>query len=371
MSLDKAGRRAEAENAFAEAAKLDSKYARLRQDYERQKQAAEGAVAGTDPKTHIDAKPVFSDLDGLQRQAAALLEQRQFDEAIQVFTEILRTDPDRADAWYGRGFAFLEKGFPDTAVEDLDRAIRLDSNPPQASGQDGRPGIADPDLTARCKAEAAQAHCQRGRAYTMTGDCGRGVQDATEAIRLKPDLAAAYFYRAVAYLKDGKYDRALADLAEAVRLDGSLESPSRTWRTEAHRGLGIAHLAAKHWDEAIAGLEEAIRLEPERERELHPRLAEAYRERGFERGNRGDFDEAVRDLNRALELAKDDAQTDRLCGLTCCKMRESVTTGGWPPTKGNNGSPPSPTFTAVSGSTPRWSTRCAVHWTTRCTTWRG
>jgi tetratricopeptide (TPR) repeat protein len=320
VSLDKAGRRAEADNAFTEAEKIDSKYRQLRQDYESQKQAAEGAVAGTAPKTRTTIKPVYPDLADLQSQAAVLLEQRRFDEAIRVFTEILRADPDRADAWYGRGFAFLEKGFPDTAVEDLDRAIRLYSTSPQASGQDGRPSIVDPDLTARRRAEAAQAYCQRGRAYAMTGDYRRGVEDATEAIRLKPDLAAAYLWRAVAYVKDCKYDRALADLAEAVRLDGSLEASSRTWRAEARCGQGIARLAAKRWDEAIAGLEEAIRLEPERGSELDPRLAEAYRERGYERANRGDFDEAVRDLNRALKLDKDDAQTDRLCGLTCCKM---------------------------------------------------
>jgi tetratricopeptide (TPR) repeat protein len=318
VSLDKAGRRAEAESAFVEAEKIDSKYAQLRQDYEGQKQPAQIAAAGTSPQTRI--KPVYPDLADLQSQAAALLEQRQFDEAIRVFTEILQADPDRADAWYGRGFAFVEKGFPDTAIEDLDRAIRLDSNPPQASGQDGRPSIVDPDLTARRKADAAQAYCQRGRAYAMTGDYARGVQDATEAIRLKPDFAAAYSCRAVAYLKDCKYDRALADLAEAVRLDPNLESPSRTWRAEACRGRGVIHLAARRWDEAIVSLEEAIRLEPERSKQLDPQLSQAYRERGFERANRGDFDEAVRDLNTALKLDKDDAQTDRLCGLTCCKM---------------------------------------------------
>jgi tetratricopeptide (TPR) repeat protein len=154
----------------------------------------------------------------------------------------------------------------------------------------------------------------------MTGEYGRGVQDATEAIRLKPDFAAAYLWRAVAYLKDCKYDRALADLAEAVRLDPNLGSPSRTWRAEAHRGEGIIHLDARRWDEAIVSLEEAIRLEPGWAKQLGKRLAEAYRERGFERGSHGDFDEAVPDLNRALKLGKDDAQTCRLCGLTCCKM---------------------------------------------------
>jgi tetratricopeptide (TPR) repeat protein len=320
VSLDKAGRRAEAESAFAEAEKVDSKYAQLRQDYEGQKQPAPVAVAGTGPHTVTTMKPIDPKVADLQSQAAVLLEQRQFDEAIEAFTKILQTNPDCADAWYGRGFAFLEKGFPDTAIEDLDRAIRLDSNPPQANGQDGRPSIVDPDLTARRKAEAAQAYCQRGRAYTMTGEYGRGVQDATEAIRLKPDLAAAYLWRAVAYLKDCKYDRILADLAEAVRLDPNLESPSRTRRAEACRGQGVIHLAARRWDEAIAGLEEAIRLEPGWAKQLDPQLSQAYRERGYERANRGDFDEAVGDLNRALKLDKDDSQTCRLCGLTCCKM---------------------------------------------------
>jgi len=323
VGLAKAGRRAEADNAFTEAVKLDSKYAQLRQDYEKQKQTEEEAVAGTDPKPRTVTKPVSPNLTDLQSQAVALLEQRQFDDAIRVFTEILRADPDRADAWYGRGFAFVEKGFPDTAIEDLDRAIRLDSNPPQANGQDGKPSIVDPGLAARRKAEAAQAYCQRGRAYAMTGDYGRGVADATEAIRLKPDFAAAYSCRAVAYLKDCKYDRALADLAEAVRLDRNLESPSRTWHAEAHRGQGAIHLAARRWDEAIVSLAEAIRLEPGWAKQLDPQLSQAYRERGFDSANHGDFDEAVRDLNRAVKLDKDNAQNHRACGLTCGKIAQA------------------------------------------------
>ena len=58
-------------------------------------------------------------------------------------------------------------------------------------------------------------------------------------------------------------------------------------------------------------------------RELNPQLAQAYREWGSDHANRREFPQAVSDLNMALDLDKDNAQTCRLCGLTCGKMAKT------------------------------------------------
>ena len=292
VSLDKAGKRLQAEKAFDEAAALGVKY-----DRRHGERYAKIAPASNDPRDYTTFKPIESDpeLSKLDAEASASLDQGQFDAALDKFTTILRIDAECAEAWYGRGSAFLEKGFPDSAIPDFDRAIRF-----------------SPDF--------AQAYCQRGRAYTKLGQYNRAIQDTTKAICLKPDLSSAYFQRACAYLADKNLDRALSDLDEAVRIDSALMAQARSSYAEIYRGQGLDHLAAQRWDKAIAALEKANTFEKNEAAQTSPQRAQAYRERGFDRANRGEFQDAVRDLNTAVDLDKDNAQNYRLCGLTCCKM---------------------------------------------------
>jgi tetratricopeptide (TPR) repeat protein len=297
VSLDKAGKQTEADNAFREAEKLDKKYVDRHREYD-----AEARIANIVPGSQTTRRPT---LMALYQQASLSLEQKQFAKALGDFSEILTEDPTWADAWCMRGSVFLEKGFPDSAIKDFDRAILL-----------------APDL--------ADAYRQRGRAYTEMGDCSRAIQDTTKAIRFRPDFALAYFHRAIAYLAESNLDRALADLDEAVdlantglNLNPELKAQAQPVYFEIYRSQGEHHLAAQRWDKAIVSFEKAIDCDKNMAEQLGPQLAHAYRERGFNHARRSEFDEAVRNLKKAFELDKDNAQNHRLCGLTCCKMAKA------------------------------------------------
>lgn len=136
--------------------------------------------------------------------------------------EVVGRDDEKADlgllqieAQYYRGLAFLEKGFPDTAVEDLKEVVYLQPKNPMAFAQRGR------------------AHAGLNEWYSTFKNC-------TQAIRLQPSNAMAYRYRGLAYLRTGKFGRAVADLTEAVRLDQSLAGEANPQIAEAYYSWSIA-----------------------------------------------------------------------------------------------------------------------------------
>ena len=67
--------------------------------------------------------------------------------------------------------------------------------------------------------ENAQAYYSRGFAYREKGDFDKAIADHTEAIRLNPKYASAYHNRGTTYSKKGDHDKAIADYTEAIRLE--------------------------------------------------------------------------------------------------------------------------------------------------------
>ena len=228
VNLDKTGKRPEAEQAFGEAGRRDVKYVALCMEYLKNRNVA--------LSPYMTVRPI---LDPKLLHASALVEQKKFDEALDEFTNILHVDPKCADAWRGRGLAFLGKNDADSAIPDYERAIELAPN-------------------------SAEAYCLRGQAYAKKGDYYRTISDTTEAIRLKPDYAPAYFHRAVAYGKDNNLERALADLDEAVRLDqavprldSTLEDQARSYILKSTKATPSTRAGAA-MGQAIESLKKAL-----------------------------------------------------------------------------------------------------------------
>jgi len=176
-----------------------------------------------------------------------LLTEDRYEQAIEHFTsaledarselELERIDSVEADAFYQRARAYLEMGFPDTAVEDFNAAIQL-------APRDG------------------PSHLHRGRAHLLLGDLYKSLRDGTTAIRLQPGSAEAYRLRGLVYLQRQQSDRAAADLEQAIALDASL-APNLAPQ------LGETYF---HWSQHLAEADEdaeaAIKLA--KARELNP-----------------------------------------------------------------------------------------------------
>jgi tetratricopeptide (TPR) repeat protein len=134
----------------------------------------------------------------LTRRGRALVNSKEYPQAIDSFNRAIEIDSKYAPAYHGRGLAYLNQGDRDRAIVDFGQAIRL----------------APDDHRARY---------HRGVAYSRAGDYDRALADFGEAIRLKPDYAAAYMTRSWVDAKKGDDAQARADRQKAIELDPALE----------------------------------------------------------------------------------------------------------------------------------------------------
>jgi tetratricopeptide (TPR) repeat protein len=146
-----------------------------------------------------------------------------WDSAITEYTNAIRLDPKRADAWCGLGAAYGEKREWNKAIADLSEAIRLNPKSVSAHFQRGCAylGRGCPSF-AFDKSGTSVGRLVGAAAWGFLGlgnaDFDSAIADFTEAIRLKPDCAEAYYCRGIAYKMMGEKYKAEADLTESKRL---------------------------------------------------------------------------------------------------------------------------------------------------------
>jgi tetratricopeptide (TPR) repeat protein len=123
---------------------------------------------------------------------------RNWQVAIEAFSEAIRLDPSDMRAYRQRGAAYLHQGEHDRAIADFNEALRL-----------------APD--------DAGAVYNRGLANAKKQDYDSALTDLGEAIRLNPAFAKAYRARSSVFAKKGDDARAKADKQKAAELEKSGE----------------------------------------------------------------------------------------------------------------------------------------------------
>lgn len=139
-------------------------------------------------------------------------------------------------AFYHRGFAYLNKGDYDRAIQDYNQAIRLKPDDAEA-------------LNNRCWARAVT-----NRAIELA------LSDCNESLRLAPDKASTLDSRGFVFFRMGQFDKALADYEEALK--GNPQSASSLY------GRGLA----KHRKGDTAGGDADIAAADE----LDPKVGDQY-----------------------------------------------------------------------------------------------
>jgi serine/threonine protein kinase len=121
--------------------------------------------------------------------------------------------PDDANAHFQRGKAFSKQGEIDRAIAEFTAALRLD------------PGL-------------AEAYNRRGNALLDRGEHIRAIADYSHAIGLDPNDPVFYYNRGKAYDAGGDQVRAIADYTEAIGLDPQF-TKARIRRSKAYNTLGL------------------------------------------------------------------------------------------------------------------------------------
>jgi tetratricopeptide (TPR) repeat protein len=172
-------------------------------------------------------------------------------------------DADLALAYLNRARAHLPyppRAELDKIGEDLDKAISLDPNNPEA-------------YWTRASVFGWKQHEQ-------------GIADYAKVIALQPDRLDAYFEQAI-LLEYSDLDRAIANYSKVLELRPG-------WRAaDVYRRRGRAYEMKGEDQPALADLDELIRMQPD---------GEPYSMRGFIHLRLRDFDRAITDFNRALAL---------------------------------------------------------------------
>jgi tetratricopeptide (TPR) repeat protein len=197
------------------------------------------ALPKVTPTPAIDADAHFD-------RGMAFLERREYDKAINEFSEAIRLDPNYVPAYVSRGNAYAIHGAGDKAIDDFTEAIRLDPN-------------------------VAIIYFDRGNAYYDHGNLDKASSDYNEAIRLDPNFARAYVGRGDVIRDQGNLDKAISDYNEAIRLEPNY--------VPAYDGRGLAYGSSRNYDKAISDFTEAIRLDPN-DADAYVGRANAYTKQG-------------------------------------------------------------------------------------------
>jgi protein O-GlcNAc transferase len=216
-------------------------------------------------------------------------------EAEAIYSQILRLEPENADALHFSGLIAHQQGRSKVAVDLMLRAIERE------------PGM-------------ATFFVNLGQVFEATGELERAVLNYRAATSLDPDSEPAHHRLGDILLKQGilndaaaSYSRALSlmpDSPETINSIGSLLQKIgkieqafvcyqkaislRGDYAEAHNNLGQAHKLLGRLAEAIASCEQAVLLKPD--------LAGAHSNLGDMLANRGDFKAGMKALRRAIEL---------------------------------------------------------------------
>jgi tetratricopeptide (TPR) repeat protein len=216
-------------------------------------------------RTNPPVKPP-EDAVSFFRKGKESYDQKDYDQAIDAYTQAIRLNPNYTEAYYNRGSAYYYKKDYDRTIGDFTQAIRLNPN-------------------------LATAYNNRGLAYYNKNDYDRAIGDFTQAIRLNPNYANAYYNRGLAYYNKNDYDRAIGDFTQAIRLNPNVAA--------AYNNRGLAYNNKNDYDRAIGDYTQAIRL--------NPNDANAYNNRGLAYYNKNDYDRAIGDYTQAIRLNPNDA----------------------------------------------------------------
>lgn len=198
--------------------------------------------------------------------AVSIHDAGRLDEAIEEMQRAVRLDPGQAEAWLNLGAYKLDRGRPAEAREDLSRALELD------------PG-------------ASRAWFNSGLTRAALGDTAGAIRDMERAVRLNPRHVEAWVDLGGYRLATGNLDRARSDLLRAVAVD------STSWT--ALVTLGALELRAHRPIQALDRLEKAV--------VLNAGAPDAWLNLALARVALGDTAGAIAAYRRVVDLGPGDA----------------------------------------------------------------
>lgn len=156
----------------------------------------------------------------------AHLAKKEYDEAVDDFTEALRLGPANSPAYAGRAEAWARKHYRERELADITEAVKLDPRnttyrvvKAQSHSAQGRhkEAMAEFNVALGLEPENAAVWVARGNEWRKDLKLDYAIADYTRAIELNPNYTAAYISRGQTWRQRRDFGRAIQEFAELAR----------------------------------------------------------------------------------------------------------------------------------------------------------
>lgn len=169
-------------------------------------------------------------------EGVRFFKQGQYQQAIDSFSELIKLDPDNADAYKNRGVSYMKQEKFDLAISDFQKAKKLF---PELKGLYSNLGVAwyykkeyekaieNYDLEIQMASENPVAYFNRALCLAELGRNDEALDDLSKTLELKPDFYWAICYKADLLAEDGQTGKAVETYEKAIQT-----TPKNTYATQ-------------------------------------------------------------------------------------------------------------------------------------------
>ena len=212
----------------------------------------------------LDNTNVEFETDVMYYLAKARMDYGEYDEAAQVYTDMLKLKKD-PDVYFRRGTVYLELGEPEKAAADFDAAV-ADSRDYdmylriwesyQDADQDME-GEAYLDRALEIKPKEAQDYSSRGRVYYEMKDYDSAREELTRAIQEVDDEAVLILGKVYLAMEDAASARGMY---QEYLQDGENDA-------KAYNGLALCDIYEGRYEEALENIKNGLACKDEEEQQ--------------------------------------------------------------------------------------------------------
>ena len=194
------------------------------------------------------------------KRGTALYEIKQYEKAVAAYDQVLRFNPQHAEAHYHKGNALSGLKRYEEAVTAYDLALRFNPQHANAHYHKGLAlsdlkrydeAIVAYDLALRFNPQYANAHYHKGLALSDLKRYDEAIVAYDLAFRFNPQDAEAHYHKGLALSDLKRYDEAIVAYDLALRFNPQ--------HANAHNGKGAALRALKRYEEAIVAYDTPTR----------------------------------------------------------------------------------------------------------------
>jgi protein O-GlcNAc transferase len=219
-------------------------------------------------------------------------------EAERLYSEVLRTDPDRADAQFLLGTVRFQQGRDAEALRLIGASLQMDPRNPFALSNYGNvllklkrydEAVARYEQALAIKPDHVEALNNLGMTLKELKRYPAALASYDRALAIRPNFLEALFNRGNALQELRRHAEALACYDKVLAL--------RPGYAQAHNNAGLALKELGRRERALASYDKAL--------SIHPDFAEALNNRGIVLEELGRYDDAIASYQRALQIRPD------------------------------------------------------------------